>query len=123
MEALVLSVLMSTSARPAPGADPILEDALARLVAEFDPERVFLFGSRARGGEVEGSDYDLLVVASSEQPPNRRMSRALKALRGVQAAFDVFVYTPEEFAEHRTWISDVARLAVDEGIEIFGASA
>ena len=114
---------MRNPAGSTPERDPILEDALARLVAEFDPERVFLFGSRARGDGAEESDYDLLVIAASEQPPNRRMSRALKALRGVQAAFDVFVYTPEEFAEHRTWISDVARLAVDEGTEIFGASA
>jgi uncharacterized protein len=114
---------MRISIDPAAGADSLLDDAVARLVAEFDPKQVILFGSRARGEGSDGSDYDLLVVATSEQPPHQRMSRALATLRGIQAAFDALVYTPEEFAEYRTWLSDIARLAADEGIVIFDAPA
>ena len=34
-----------------------------RLAQEFNPERVILFGSHARGKPTEDSDVDLLVVA------------------------------------------------------------
>ncbi|MBI4705011.1 MAG: nucleotidyltransferase domain-containing protein [Deltaproteobacteria bacterium] len=48
------------------------EEIVRRLVAAYAPERVYLFGSRARGEPMAGSDYDLLVVvAASAAPPAR----------------------------------------------------
>ncbi|HAM59033.1 MAG TPA: hypothetical protein DCQ64_27910 [Candidatus Rokubacteria bacterium] len=39
-----------------------------RLVATYRPERIFLFGSRARGTAGPDSDYDLLVVVPDDVP-------------------------------------------------------
>ncbi len=43
-------------------------EALSREIAtEFDPERIILFGSHARGDAAETSDVDLLIIADSEK--------------------------------------------------------
>ena len=42
--------------------DPALAEAVRRLVAAYQPERVYLFGSVARGEANENSDLDLLVA-------------------------------------------------------------
>jgi predicted nucleotidyltransferase len=44
---------------PSPDA-PALSEVLRRLVAAYDPERVYLFGSVARGEAGPDSDYDLM---------------------------------------------------------------
>ena len=46
---------------------------MGRLVAEYQPERIYLFGSKARGDAGPDSDYDImLVVSSCDLPAYRR---------------------------------------------------
>ena len=80
--------------------DPILEqrpklaEIVRRLVAAYQPERTYLFGSAARGDSGPDSDYDLLVVVPDEAPPERRDSGlAYRALWGVGTAVDAVVCT------------------------------
>lgn len=84
--------------------DPILErepnlaEAVRRLVAAYQPERIYLFGSVARGDEGPDSDYDLLVIVPDEAPPERRDSGlAYRALWGAGVAVDAVVCTSEWF--------------------------
>ena len=80
--------------------DLVLADVVRRLVAIYMPERVYMFGSRARGEAGAASDYDVLVVVSgSDEPIERRARRGYAALEGVPAAVDVLVWTREEFDE------------------------
>ena len=82
---------------------PELDEITARLVAEFDPEAVYLFGSHAWGEPDEDSDLDLLVVvAESHISPAKRMTRAYRALRGIGTPKDVLVKTQAEFERYRT---------------------
>ncbi len=68
-----------------------------RLVAEFQPEQIWLFGSYAWGTPREDSDLDLLVVVSrSDDPPVRRAQRAHRCLSGLGLAKDVLVKTRAE---------------------------
>lgn len=79
-------------------ADPLLAEMVRRLVDTFQPERVYLFGSKARGESDLDSDYDLLVVVpASSLPRYKREQKAFRALCGVGAAKDVLVFTREEF--------------------------
>jgi predicted nucleotidyltransferase len=55
-------------------ADSRLDDIVRRLVDAYRPERVYLFGSRARGEGGPDSDYDLLVVGSMPADDARRTS-------------------------------------------------
>ena len=48
----------------------IVPEIVRRLVAEFEPDQIFLFGSRAWGQPGSDSDYDLMVlVAESRRAP------------------------------------------------------
>jgi predicted nucleotidyltransferase len=77
--------------------DPTLAELLRRLVSAYQPERVYLFGSRARGEVGPDSDYDLLLVVPDDAAPERRRSRlAYQVLHGTGVAADVLVCT-------RTW--------------------
>jgi predicted nucleotidyltransferase len=44
-------------------------DLLEPVVEHFKPQRVILFGSRARGEARRDSDIDLLVVVDDDAPP------------------------------------------------------
>src|SRR2546422_6574109 len=56
-------------------ADLALAEIVRRLVAAFQPERIYLFGSKARGEAGPDSDYDLLVFVPDDGSPERRRSR------------------------------------------------
>ncbi|MBA4370648.1 MAG: DNA polymerase III subunit beta [Coriobacteriaceae bacterium] len=79
----------------------LLREATSRLVAEFHPEQVYLFGSRAWGRPTRDSDYDFMViVAESDETPARRASRAYRVLWGIEASKDVLVKTRAEFEKY-----------------------
>jgi hypothetical protein len=60
--------------------DPLLTEVVRRLVDTYDPERIYLFGSVARGDTGPDSDYDLMVIVPDSASPERRQSRwALQA--------------------------------------------
>lgn len=73
-------------------ADPVLTEIVRRLVTAYQPERIYLFGSHARGEAGADSDYDLLIVAPDDAPPERRDSKlAYQVLWGVRASVDAVV--------------------------------
>ena len=91
---------------------------IVRVITEAaQPERIILFGSRARGAAREDSDYDLLVIvrgAPNERQISRRIYRALLA-HEVNAAVDVIVVQAEKLEQHRDSPYYVYRQALREG--------
>jgi predicted nucleotidyltransferase len=84
----------------APVDDPTLAEITRRLVETYRPERIYLFGSRARGTAGADSDYDLLVVVPDDVPPAlRRSTRAYEALWGLSTSGDILVWTHTAFSE------------------------
>jgi uncharacterized protein len=85
--------------RPIPRSDdPVLTVVLQRLVATYQPERIYLFGSTARGDSGPDSDYDILVVVPDTAVPERQDERlAYEALVGTGVAVDVLVYKAADF--------------------------
>jgi len=79
--------------------DPMLEEIVRRITATVQPERIVLFGSRARGDARPGSDYDLLVIRQSAEPRHRRAVPLYAALADLPIEVDLMVYTPEEVRE------------------------
>ncbi len=89
------------------GAQPltyhiILAEVLERLKS-YDPDRVILFGSGARGEVNEESDLDLLIIKKTKTPPLRRMREATRICRGdvptTTIGIDCLVYTPSEIQD------------------------
>ncbi|MGC9970447.1 MAG: nucleotidyltransferase domain-containing protein [Bryobacteraceae bacterium] len=82
--------------------DPLLAEVVRRLAEAYQPERIYLFGSVARGDAGPDSDYDVLVVVPDDAPPERRRSRlAYEVMWGTGAAADVLVWSASRF-ESRT---------------------
>ena len=65
----------------------------------YQPEKIILFGSAARGDTDEYSDIDLIVVKETDQRFVQRMvDTALLISRDISFNVDVLVYTPTELA-------------------------
>jgi len=78
--------------------DPVLAEIVRRLVEAYHPDRIYLFGSRARGEVGPDSDYDLMVVVPDDAPAERHESRlAYGVLWGTGTAADVLVWTRTQF--------------------------
>ena len=96
--------------------DPVLAEAVRRLVEAYRPERVYLFGSVARSDAGPDSDYDLLVVVPDDAPQERRRSRlAYEALRGTGTAADVLVCTSSYFEDRRSLEASLPGTILCEG--------
>jgi len=67
-----------------------------KIVGEFDPEQVILFGSYAYGKPTIDSDVDLLVVLESKEHRARRALKILRRLLDVPFPIDLLVRTPQE---------------------------
>jgi len=95
-----------------------IEGFLARVEEQFRPERVILFGSRARGDHLKHSDYDIVVVSRAfEGCPFLERLSMLFGLWDYEFGLDILAYTPEEFEEKKAELGVVGR-AANEGLEI-----
>ncbi|HJS19690.1 MAG TPA: nucleotidyltransferase domain-containing protein [Anaerolineales bacterium] len=97
------------------------KEVVQRLVDEFHPETIYLFGSHAWGKPDEGSDPDLLViVARSRQKPIQRAVRAQRSLRGIKAPVDVLVKTRKEFERYASVKASLEAQITREGKLLYG---
>jgi len=86
-----------------------------RIVKHFDPERIILFGSQARGDAGPDSDVDLLVVMEVLES-KRRIEVAIRvALRDILFPKDIIVSTPEEFSWRNAVIGTIEHMANSDG--------
>ncbi len=102
-------------------ARPVIAEATRRLVEEFQPEQVWLYGSYAWGEPTEDSDLDFVVVVpSSHERPAKRMQRAHRCLRGLGMPKDVLVHTAPEFDTFREVKSSLTYKIIHEGKLLYG---
>jgi predicted nucleotidyltransferase len=96
-----------------------IAEVLKNLVRGFDPERVILFGSYARGTATDDRDLDLLILKEGIESKSfmERYSEAMISIRGKKSApaalkglvLDLLVYSP---AEWQTLLKENQSLAV-----------
>lgn len=102
--------------------DPLLGEMVTRLVAEFHPHKIFLFGSRAMGTARDNSDYDILVVMPGEIENGRELSlKAREILDHVNAATDIHFTYKDKFERRKTVMNTLAEIATTDGIELYAA--
>jgi uncharacterized protein len=86
-----------------------------RIAERFNPEKIILFGSHARGTAGPDSDADLLVVMRVEGSRRERATEIDLALFGIDLPADIVVVTPDELGEQRDVIGTFIHPAVREG--------
>jgi uncharacterized protein len=99
-----------------------LQEIVRRLVKSLEPERIYLFGSYARGTQVPGqSDFDLLVIVpDSNLPRHQREARSYDTLWGLPTPVDLVVLTREEFNRTSRVKTSLASIAQNQGVLIYG---
>jgi excisionase family DNA binding protein len=105
-----------------PESDPMLAEIVRRLREAYEPERIYLFGSAARGEAGPDSDYDLLlVVADDASDEQRDPRRAYDVLWGVGAAKDVLVWPRSAFDDRLSVVTSLPATVLREGVLLHAA--
>ena len=91
-------------------------DRMVRMIVrKFHPERIILFGSRARGDAGPDSDVDLLVVMPLEGSKREKQLELRLALYDYMMPVDVIVTSPEDFAWRKDIVGTIEWPATHEG--------
>ncbi|HEX3532254.1 MAG TPA: nucleotidyltransferase domain-containing protein [Thermoanaerobaculia bacterium] len=102
--------------------DQRLTEIIRRLVEAYQPERIYLFGSYARGDAGPDSDFDLLVIVPDDAPKERTRSRlAYQVLRGTRLAVDVLVWTRRSFESRLRVPASLPAVVEREGMVLYVA--
>jgi predicted nucleotidyltransferase len=75
-----------------------LEYEIARIFAPLKPDKVILFGSRARNEADEDSDVDLIIVYDTNKRFLDRLEECYR-LWTLPLAVDILAYNREEFLQ------------------------
>jgi predicted nucleotidyltransferase len=99
--------------------EALIQEITRRIVEGVHPNRVILFGSRARGDFRPDSDLDIFVEMESVEKPYYRHGRVRGVLRGIPASMDLIVMTPEEVEVRRNSLVSLVPIIEREGRVLF----
>jgi predicted nucleotidyltransferase len=93
----------------------LLEQISHTIIERFNPRRIVLFGSHARGEATAESDLDLFIEMETQvRPPERAIE--VSSVFGLRPwSLDVVVYTPEEVQRLRKVNGTLLSLIEAEG--------
>lgn len=95
-----------------------LDWLVERIREGYEPEKIILFGSLARGDTHEWSDIDLIIVKDTDASYGERVRELLPVLRGWPGGADIIVYSLVEYQSaclRRTFLSKAER----EGVVLY----
>ena len=101
-------------------SDPHLEE-IVQLLRPYEPERIILFGSQARGEADEHSDYDLIVIKRTDRPFLERLRDMVPYLVQFSRPAEILVYTPDEY--ERMGETGLGRMVKQEGVTLYERQA
>ena len=105
-------------------ADQLMQDnaiaVMAKRIADrFKPDKIILFGSRARGMSGPDSDVDLLVVLPHCEDRKAATISIMRTLADLPISKDIVVTTPLELETRGRLASTVLYPAVHEGKVVY----
>ena len=104
-----------------PDVMQVLPQMAQAIADQFHPEKIILFGSRARGDASVDSDIDLLIVMPTEDRLKDQMAvRTVLDAFEIPLGIDVLVRTPEEYVHYRQIPGHVEKAALYEGKVLYG---
>lgn len=98
---------------------PYLSEVVDRIVRNFHPVKIILFGSWARGSAREDSDLDLLVILPKVEHTRKAAIQIGNTLSNLPVSKDVIVATPEEIEKYGKTIGNILLPALTEGKVIY----
>jgi len=96
------------------------EELLRPVVAFFQPRKVILFGSQARGDAGQDSDFDLFVIVDDDTPPERLSWRAKhEARKSYHRAVDIVACRVSVYERKRGIVGSLSHVADQEGVVVY----
>jgi predicted nucleotidyltransferase len=102
-----------------PNAIAYLDTIQARLIQQFKPCQIILFGSQATGKATLNSDVDLLVVLPRVTSKRQTAIAMRRSLADLPIGKDIVVTTPEEIARRGYIVGTVLHQALTEGTVLY----
>jgi len=76
-----------------------IKEAIERLIKVAKPQKIYLFGSYARGDARKQSDLDFLVIEQMLKGRRKEMVRLHDAIRSMRIPVDILVTSESTFNE------------------------
>lgn len=92
-----------------------IQEMVRRIVERFEPDKIILFGSHARGTATADSDVDLLVVMPVRGSRLEKTIEIRVAVHDIRVPKDIVVTTPEDFAWRKDIVGTLERPVMREG--------
>jgi len=97
-----------------------IERITAQIVEKYQPEKIILFGSAARGEANADSDADFLIVKKQTPYYGVDRIRELSRLINRNIAVDFLIYRSDEFEKRLKMEDPFLELIVKEGKVLYG---
>jgi len=99
---------------------------VAEILREVEPEKVILFGSRARGDGKPSSDLDLLIIEKDKFLGGRNRWKETikirKALKDFRIPKDILVFSEDEVEYWKDSLNHIIPTCLKEGIILYERS-
>jgi uncharacterized protein len=96
-------------------------ERLVECLKRYNPDRIIIFGSYARGEADEYSDMDVVVIKNTDKRFLERLIEVAKYLDNDLGKIDVFVYTSQEFEDMKRRRNPFVEKILKEGRVIYQA--
>ena len=93
----------------------LITEIVDKLKKEYEPEKIILFGSYARGTPTKDSDVDLLVIMPVSGSKREKRIEIGVALHDIRIPKDIIVATPDEVERRKNLVGTIIRPALEEG--------
>ena len=91
------------------------------ITDNYNVEKIFLFGSYARGDEKNDSDIDICILINNDDKKLNIVRTIRKALYdNISNPVDLLVYKPDEFYERAASLKSIEREIIDDGVLLYG---
>lgn len=97
---------------------------IAKIVVEkYNPEKIILFGSAARGDVRKYSDIDLCIIKNTKLPLRKRIWKVYKLIRSYNYNYGVepIIFTPKEFKDKRESDNYFVKNIIKDGKVLYDA--
>jgi predicted nucleotidyltransferase len=78
-----------------------IKELTNRIVIQYHPDKIVLFGSYAEGTQQVDSDLDILIVKDTNQPLHQRGFELRMSLIDLAIPIDLLIYTNSEFMKEK----------------------
>jgi predicted nucleotidyltransferase len=99
--------------------DLVVERVVKVIAEAIHPQKIILFGSRAKGVRPD-SDVDLVVIYAGEKSKRQVKLDIHRLMEPVSVPMDLFVLSPEELQRQRHVANTLAREVAERGVTVYG---